>query len=289
MATSDGDLQAAMNGLDAAERARVASALGGTSDNPENTNAGGGDPARQVTPELSEGHLSRQISPVPSAGKFSRQVSPEWTQEKADDLQASVDLVFGTSGQTLLGLEFSFTIADPFIVGCPLIGCSTGFTKLCGYEMNDIVGRNCRFLVNPVPAERQYPKMRKYAKEFCEAVKESRGFRVPETEREQWMRVDRPDDELLCMQMNARKDGSLFKNLFYMKVFEIGGDLGDEQPYIVALQSELPDDVEALEALARNQNALAVKMEEVKIALAKNFFVGCSMGRQDLAELAENS
>lgn len=30
---------------------------------------------------------------------------------------------------------------DPRLQGCPLIGCSSGFGTLCGYTMEDIVGR----------------------------------------------------------------------------------------------------------------------------------------------------
>jgi glycosyltransferase involved in cell wall biosynthesis len=30
---------------------------------------------------------------------------------------------------------------DPRLKGCPLIGCSSGFGSLCGYTMDDIVGR----------------------------------------------------------------------------------------------------------------------------------------------------
>ena len=57
------------------------------------------------------------------------------------------------SEESLLGLTFSLTIADPRLPDCPLIGCSAGFATLCGYEMEEIVGRNCRFLLDPVPVE----------------------------------------------------------------------------------------------------------------------------------------
>jgi hypothetical protein len=73
-----------------------------------------------------------------------------WTREQAAKLQESVDEHFSKDSAALLGLDYSFTIADPQLEGCPLVGCSTGFTKLVGYEMSDIVGRNCRFLVDPV-------------------------------------------------------------------------------------------------------------------------------------------
>ncbi|CAK9109023.1 Phototropin-2 (Non-phototropic hypocotyl protein 1B) (OsNPH1B) [Durusdinium trenchii] len=116
-------------------------------------------------------------------------------------------------------MTFSFTIADPRMSGCPLIGCSTGFGTLCGYTMDDIVGRNCRFLVDPVPRDKVDWKMRRHAKDFCEAVRVGKQFRIPDKEREEWMPIGRAGDELFCYQVNARKDGSLFNNMFYMKAW----------------------------------------------------------------------
>merc|ERR1719491_945047 len=98
----------------------------------------------------------------PSAG--------QWSESSATRLQESVDRIFGESSQSLLGLDYSFTIADPYLPDCPLIGCSAGFTKLCGYEIDDIVGQNCRFLVDPVPKDMIDEKMRRHTKEFCKAV-----------------------------------------------------------------------------------------------------------------------
>jgi PAS domain S-box-containing protein len=40
----------------------------------------------------------------------------------------------------------SFCITDPHQSDNPVIFISSGFTKLTGYEFNDIVGKNCRFL-----------------------------------------------------------------------------------------------------------------------------------------------
>ena len=40
----------------------------------------------------------------------------------------------------------SFCITDPNLPDNPVIYISSGFTKLTGYEFDDIVGRNCRFL-----------------------------------------------------------------------------------------------------------------------------------------------
>jgi len=203
-----------------------------------------------------------------------------WSDASATLLQESVDKIFGTGSQSLLGLDFSFTIADPFLPECPLIGCSTGFTKLCGYEVNEIVGHNCRFLVDPVPAHMLDQAMRKHTKDFCMAVLNGESWMPPSDY--QFAPRDRPLDELVCMQPNARKDGSLFNNLFYLKVFQLGSELGEEQPYIVALQSELKEGKEDLAALANNLGQLDAAMEKVKDELSQMFFVECSQSRQVL-------
>eukprot|EP00418_Pyrodinium_bahamense_P067376 CAMPEP_0179084478 /NCGR_PEP_ID=MMETSP0796-20121207/38207_1 /TAXON_ID=73915 /ORGANISM="Pyrodinium bahamense, Strain pbaha01" /LENGTH=254 /DNA_ID=CAMNT_0020781903 /DNA_START=141 /DNA_END=905 /DNA_ORIENTATION=- len=220
----------------------------------------------------------------PSDAKEKANLAKEWTEEKARELQAAVDQVFGTAGDSLLGLAFSFTIADPMIEGCPLIGCSTGFGALCGYTMEEIVGRNCRFLVDPVPAGEIDTAMRRHAKDFCLAVKTGKDYAVPEHEREPWMPLQRPKDELFCVQKNARKDGTLFNNMFYLKVLELGDDLGDEQPYIVGLQSELKNGKADLAEMCKNLERLDGNMNEVIKVVARNFFLSCSMRRQEAVE-----
>ncbi|CAE7940564.1 PHOT1A, partial [Symbiodinium sp. KB8] len=105
-----------------------------------------------------------EVEVIPHGNNAQQRPGKFWTQRKADELQAAVDKVFNPSGESLLGMTFSFTIADPRISGCPLIGCSSGFGTLCGYTMDEIVGRNCRFLVDPVPRDQIDWKMRRHAK-----------------------------------------------------------------------------------------------------------------------------
>lgn len=231
----------------------------------------------------SQADVVKQVSPFsPESDRlgFRRQVTPPWTQRKGEQLQESVDRIFGTAEKTLLGLSFSFTIADPFIDGCPLVGCSTGFTELCGYELNEIVGRNCRFLVDPVPSDKIDKNARRWARDFCDAVRLGIEYAVPSDEYEPWMPRDRPGDEFLCMQTNARKDGSLFNNMFYLKTFQIGATLGAEEPYIVGLQSEMPDGKEGLSKLSANMQVLEENVEKVRAELASIFFMQCSMQRE---------
>mmetsp|Transcript_104069 Transcript_104069/g.184482 ORF Transcript_104069/g.184482 Transcript_104069/m.184482 type:complete len:262 (-) Transcript_104069:99-884(-) len=203
-----------------------------------------------------------------------------WTLEKSDLLQSAVDNVFGTLGSSLKGLTFSFTIADPQLDGCPLIGCSTGFTTLCGYEMPEIVGRNCRFLVDPVPVDQQDKPMRDRCREFCVAAKEGKDYKLPPHELDPWIPADRPANELFAVQKNARKNGEFFNNMFYMKYLGLG-DFDDERLYLVALQSELPGGRADLAQFGANLRQLDKNMAKVEKILAKEFIITGSMRRQD--------
>jgi len=114
------------------------------------------------------------------------------------------------------------------------------------------------------------------------AVRDGVDYVVPWCDRKPWMRTDkeRPGDELVMMQKNARKDGSLFNNFFYMKAFELGAELGEGRPFIVGLQSELIGGTKALMQVAKNLEQLEVRMDKVKNELASMFYMECSMSRQ---------
>jgi len=206
-----------------------------------------------------------------------------WTLEQSDFLQDAVDRIFNTdaAGAALLGMSFSLTIADPQVEGCPLIGCSTGFTTLCGYEMADIVGYNCRFLVDPVPAEHVDQKIRRRCRDFCMAAIEGPNYKMPSDEIDDWLPKNRPSNELIAAQKNARKDGSLFDSLFLMRIIGLG-DFDNERFYIIALQSELPGGKADLPLLCKHLNQLDKNMAKVERVLSKDFIISGCMRRQDV-------
>lgn len=206
-----------------------------------------------------------------SAGGIVKTVA--WSEEQSRRLQEVCDSIFQ---QDVTKLRFSFTIADPNMEGCPLVGCSTGFSELCGYTMEEIVGHNCRFLVDPVPQHLIDAKVRARAREFCDAVRKGRDYIMPKEDVEAWMPEAVADDSgIFCVQMNARKDGSLFKNMFFLKAISLS-----DNPYIVGLQSELPEEnVTATLRKARQQ--LDDNMAEVERVLASMFWFGGGMRRQD--------
>merc|ERR1719454_31572 len=87
----------------------------------------------------------------------------------AEELQFAIDSIFAEGTDHIGNCQFSVTIADPILKDCPLVGCSTGFTRLCGYEMDEIVGRNCRFLVDPVPEQYRDDVTRRRTREFIQS------------------------------------------------------------------------------------------------------------------------
>mmetsp|Transcript_58680 Transcript_58680/g.108233 ORF Transcript_58680/g.108233 Transcript_58680/m.108233 type:complete len:476 (-) Transcript_58680:72-1499(-) len=200
-----------------------------------------------------------------------------WSTGKSDLLQAAVDRIFAGNGQALSSLSFSFTIADPLLADCPLVGCSTGFGTLCGYQMEEIVGRNCRFLVDPVPQELVNLRVRQIVREFCQARRTGDKYKIPVAHFEPWMRQQSDVDGLFCIQTNARKDGSLFKNMFFLKEVSLA-----DHPYIVGLQSEVPGS-EELHADTCHEACLHLEanMAEVERVLAGLFWYSGGMRRQD--------
>lgn len=199
-----------------------------------------------------------------------------WTDELSHHLQQTCDEIFLQNGGKLSRLHFSVTVADPHLEGSPLVGCSIGFSELCGYTMDEIVGRNCRFLVDQVPPHLLNEKHRKRARDFCEAVREGREYQMPPEDVDPWMPASpHSDNGVFCVQMNARKDGSLFRNMFYMKVVRLS-----DREFIVALQSELSDE-SVVNSLREARQSLDTNMGEVERVLSSIFWLSCGMRRQD--------
>jgi len=90
----------------------------------------------------------------------------------------------------------------------------------------------------------------------------------------------RPNDEFLGMQKNARKGGTLFNNMFLLKVVEFSSELGKEKPYILGLQSELPCGKDDLPKLASHLDELDARMAKVKRELASLFYLRSTISRQ---------
>jgi hypothetical protein len=192
-----------------------------------------------------------------------------WTQEVADHLQEEVDHIFGIDGGSLASLHFSVTIADPSTDECPIIARSSGFVKMCGCHFDEALEYGGHFLSSGIPDEGcEDIAQRKHTKDFLNAVKLGQVYRRPCEELEPWMPEGRPADELIVLQRDARKDGTYFDHVLYMKVFTLSSEV---KPYVVGLHAEMSEGKTEISELVKNLAEIDSKMEKMKNALAATF------------------
>jgi len=154
------------------------------------------------------------IEGINAVDGFSRQVSPGDTKTDAI-LQQSMDQL----STDIFGFPFSLSIAIPSVTDTPLIGISEGFTKLTGYSRKEIVGRNCRFLLEGVPQEDINMETRQAARRYCRMAHLRNLTSMAHT---------------VLVQRNRRKNGELFWNFFMLAVVP-----SSDTTFVVGLQLDL--------------------------------------------------
>lgn len=106
-----------------------------------------------------------------------------------DELRDVIDLPFVRNNPV--------TFADPLQKDCPLIYVNDAFTELTGYQNEDALGRNCRFLQGP--------------KTDTTAVRSLRDD------------LDHYQAGISCV-LNYRKDGSTFHNMLFVEPLHLCGE-----------------------------------------------------------------
>eukprot|EP01031_Cornospumella_fuschlensis_P022267 gene22267-27230_t len=91
--------------------------------------------------------------------------------------------------QAIQAAQRSFVITDPSLPDNPIIFASQGFLDLCGYRLDEVLGRNCRFLQGPDTDPKQVAILR-------QGIKEGK-------------------DTAVCL-LNYRADGSTFHNQIFV-------------------------------------------------------------------------
>jgi len=195
--------------------------------------------------------------------------------------------------QALAKLNFSITLADPSCANCPVVACSAGFTALTGYHSEDVIGKSCCLLEYAMPCG--LPPGR--ACMACRAL-------YTKSECGKWLSTDVPrllvderrnnpgqsltNDEVIGVQTNTKKNGELFRCMFYLKEVEL-----DEQRFIVGLQAPILEadfnPEEHNKALAFADEAelhhqtfarLSRNMDVAEQVLASHFWYSAGMRRQ---------
>ena len=89
----------------------------------------------------------------------------------------------------------NFVISDPSLPDNPIVYASQGFLALTGYNLDQVLGRNCRFLQGPATDARAVDRIRKG--------------------------IERGEDTTVCI-LNYRADGSTFWNQFLVAALRDG-------------------------------------------------------------------
>lgn len=106
----------------------------------------------------------------------------------------------------------SFCVTDPSQLDNPVIYISDGFSKLTGYGFDEVVGRNCRFLQGP------------------------------ETDRddeEKIINAIRNEKECSVKLTNYKKDGTTFRNEFYLAQLR---SPTQELAYFIGMQAAIDEE-----------------------------------------------
>lgn len=128
-------------------------------------------------------------------------------------------------------------ITDPQQTDNPIIFCNEAFQKLTGYERDEIVGYNCRFLQGPDTDPDDVQRIRA-------AIRDGKPI----------------DVDLL----NYRKDGTTFWNALYLS--PVRNEAGNIQ-FFFASQMDVTDRVEAQETITRQKAEIESEVKKRTVAL----------------------
>ena len=142
--------------------------------------------AKSLPPDVSEKILSECCSELPDI------VSD--VAEQATSVLARADFSLISA---ICSAQRAFCITDPALPDNPIVYASPDFMKLTGYNLEDILGRNCRFLQGP---ETDLAGVKTLRQGIEEGVDTS------------------------VMLLNYKKDGSTFWNQIFLSALRDGSD-----------------------------------------------------------------
>lgn len=142
---------------------------------------------------------------------------------------AEHDLTGARLLESILGSPIASVISDPRLPDNPLVAVNDAFCALTGYDREEIIGRNCRFLAGPATEPWLTDRIR------------------------EGTRAHRP---VLVEILNYKKDGTPFRNaVLVAPLFDAEGDL----EFFVGTQVELMDGDPAPDSNRRHEAVELVK------------------------------
>lgn len=184
------------------------------------------------------------------------------TMDEVDDGQAAGEpggRVVGLSERAVLATGLSFTVADAREKDQPLVWVNPAFTAVTGYELDDVLGRNCRFLQGQATDRDEVARIRA-ALDAGEGITTS--------------------------LLNYRKDGVPFWNQVDISPVH---DADGEVTHFVGIQTDVSDRVDSDLARERALEAERVARSDAERAQARLRFlveaINTLTGTLDVAEM----
>lgn len=126
--------------------------------------------------------------------------------------------------------RMAMVITDPNRPDNPIVFCNQAFQKLTGYDRDQIIGRNCRFLQGPETDRDEVRNVR-------EAIEAG--------------------EDIAVDLLNYRKDGSTFWNALYLS--PVRGEAGDIQ-FFFASQLDVTDRVEGQRVIEEQKSIVEAEV-----------------------------
>lgn len=121
-------------------------------------------------------------------------------------IQAKVNELFTSIGCFLTDLEAPAVLVDALCKDCPIVGATQGFCQLTGYPLDQVIGQNCRLMLQGIPTTAISRSSRQNLRDFCAMCRVKGITNIA---------------EVTCIAANARRDGSHFVNLFMLGLVKI--------------------------------------------------------------------
>lgn len=133
----------------------------------------------------------------------------------------STQLLYNKVGFLVNSFAKPVVIADALVPDCPIIGLSDAFVTLSGYTRKEVLGHNCRILLKDVPGETISRSGRKDMRSMIRMCR--------------LIGLSNMGSTSAC-QTNRTRDGETFVNMF-----AVGLVMLHQHPFLVGVQSALPD------------------------------------------------
>eukprot|EP00931_Biecheleriopsis_adriatica_P007183 TRINITY_DN10849_c0_g1_i1.p1 TRINITY_DN10849_c0_g1~~TRINITY_DN10849_c0_g1_i1.p1 ORF type:complete len:734 (-),score=117.68 TRINITY_DN10849_c0_g1_i1:15-2216(-) len=184
------------------------------------------------------------------AAEFSNPESDAVNHERLQPVRQmsnrSADSLYKEVGFLIDDFPNPTVLADALMPDCPIVGASNSFVGLSGYKRQEILGRNCRFLLKDVPGcciSRSGRKNLRSMIRMCRLI----GLSTM--------------GSTSCCQTNRKRDGETFLN-----TFAVGLVLINEHPFLVGVLSPCSETggKEEMTRLKQDHHAL---IEQTRIIL----------------------